>query len=61
MLASTVYVDGEDASHLRIGDRADLVIVDPDRLRFDTGCYAEESVEQYMWTISDGEPQTTTR
>ena len=44
---STVYVDGEDADHLRIGDRADLVIVDPDRLDSTLDAYAEESVEQY--------------
>ncbi len=44
---STVYVDGEDAGHLRIGDRADLVIVDPDRLDSTLDAYAEESVEQY--------------
>ena len=36
-----------DAGHLRIGDRADLVIVDPDRLDSTLDGYAEESVEQY--------------
>ena len=36
-----------DAGHLRIGDRADLVVVDPDRLDSSLDAYAEESVEQY--------------
>ena len=36
-----------DAGHLRIGDRADLVIVDPDRLDSTLDGYAEESVDQY--------------
>ena len=36
-----------DAGHLRIGDRADLVIVDPARLDASLDAYAEQSVEQY--------------
>ena len=36
-----------DAGHLRIGDRADLAIVDPDRLDSTLDGYAEESVDQY--------------
>jgi N-acyl-D-aspartate/D-glutamate deacylase len=36
-----------DAGHLRIGDRADLVIVDPERLDSTLDEYAEDRVEQY--------------
>ena len=36
-----------DAGHLRIGDRADLVVVDPARLDASLDAYAEQSVEQY--------------
>jgi len=36
-----------DAGHLRIGDRADIVIVDPDRLDERLDDYAEAPVPQY--------------
>jgi len=36
-----------DAGHLRIGDRADVVIIDPERLDESLDDYAEEQVEQY--------------
>jgi N-acyl-D-aspartate/D-glutamate deacylase len=36
-----------DAGHLRIGDRADLLIVDPAHLDDSLDSYAEEKVEQY--------------
>lgn len=36
-----------DAGHLRIGDRADLVIVDPARLDGSLDAYAEDAVAQY--------------
>ncbi len=36
-----------DAGHLRMGDRADLVIVDPAHLDDSLDTYAEERVEQY--------------
>ncbi|MBX7434541.1 amidohydrolase family protein [Mycobacterium sp. Y57] len=36
-----------DAGHLRLGDRADIAIVDPERLDETLDGYAEESVEQY--------------
>ena len=36
-----------DAGHLRIGDRADVVIVDPDRLDDSLERYAEQTVDQY--------------
>jgi N-acyl-D-aspartate/D-glutamate deacylase len=36
-----------DGGHLRIGDRADLVIVDPARLDASLDDYAEDRVEQY--------------
>ena len=36
-----------DAGHLRIGDRADLVVVDPERLDLSLDAYAEDRVEQY--------------
>jgi N-acyl-D-aspartate/D-glutamate deacylase len=36
-----------DAGHLRIGDRADLLIVDPERLDESLDSYHEETVEQY--------------
>jgi N-acyl-D-aspartate/D-glutamate deacylase len=36
-----------DAGHLRMGDRADLVIVDPARLDGSLDTYAEEKIEQY--------------
>jgi len=38
---------GVDAGHLRIGDRADLSIIDPERLDDCLDEYAEERVEQY--------------
>ena len=38
---------GIDAGHLRVGDRADLVVLDPDRLDDRLDAYAESSVEQY--------------
>jgi N-acyl-D-aspartate/D-glutamate deacylase len=36
-----------DAGHLRLGDRADMVIIDPDRLDTTLDDYAEDIVEQY--------------
>lgn len=36
-----------DAGHLRIGDRADVVIVDPEHLDDSLDAYAEETVDQY--------------
>ena len=36
-----------DAGHLRVGDRADLVVVDPEHLDARLDDYAEEPVEQY--------------
>jgi N-acyl-D-aspartate/D-glutamate deacylase len=36
-----------DAGHLRIGDRADVVIVDPAHLDASLDAYAEQAVEQY--------------
>lgn len=36
-----------DAGHLRIGDRADVVIIDPTRLDESLDRYAEEPVDQY--------------
>jgi N-acyl-D-aspartate/D-glutamate deacylase len=36
-----------DAGHLRLGDRADLVVVDPERLDETLDGYAEAEVEQY--------------
>lgn len=36
-----------NAGHLRIGDRADLVIIDPARLDERLDAYAEDTVEQY--------------
>jgi N-acyl-D-aspartate/D-glutamate deacylase len=36
-----------DAGHLRIGDRADVAIIDPAHLDASLDAYAEESVEQY--------------
>jgi N-acyl-D-aspartate/D-glutamate deacylase len=36
-----------DAGHLRTGDRADIVIIDPERLDASLDGYAEEPVEQY--------------
>ena len=36
-----------DAGHLRLGDRADLVIIDPDKLDARLDDYAEEPVQQY--------------
>ncbi|MCV7412011.1 hypothetical protein AWC05_14140 [Mycobacterium florentinum] len=38
---------GLDAGHLRVGDRADLSIIDPERLDDSLDEYAEERVEQY--------------
>lgn len=36
-----------DAGHLRIGDRADLVVIDPERLDARLDAYAEEPVDHY--------------
>jgi N-acyl-D-aspartate/D-glutamate deacylase len=36
-----------DAGHLRIGDRADIVVIDPERLDATLDDYAEDRVEQY--------------
>ena len=36
-----------DAGHLRIGDRADLVVLDPEKLDAASTSYAEDTVEQY--------------
>lgn len=36
-----------DAGHLRIGDRADIVVLDPRRLDSSLDDYAEETVQQY--------------
>ena len=36
-----------DAGHLRIGDRADLMILDPEKLDAELESYAEDTVEQY--------------
>ena len=36
-----------DAGHLRIGDRADLLVVDPARLDASLDAYAEQRVQQY--------------
>ena len=36
-----------DAGHLRIGDRADIVVVDPERLDSTLDDYAEDTVEHY--------------
>lgn len=36
-----------DAGHLRIGDRADLMVIDPDHLDAQLDAYAEEPVPQY--------------
>ncbi|CDP82029.1 MULTISPECIES: N-acyl-D-amino-acid deacylase family protein [Mycolicibacterium] len=36
-----------DAGHLRIGDRADVAIIDPEHLDDSLDAYAEDSVEQY--------------
>ena len=36
-----------DAGHLRVGDRADLVVLDPARLDDSLEAYAEAPVEQY--------------
>jgi N-acyl-D-aspartate/D-glutamate deacylase len=44
---STVHVGGVDAGHLRIGDRADIVVIDPERLDATLDDYAEDSVEHY--------------
>jgi N-acyl-D-aspartate/D-glutamate deacylase len=38
---------GLDAGHLRVGDRADIAIIDPDRLDATLEAYAESPVEQY--------------
>ena len=38
---------GIDAGHLRVGDRADLVIVDPEKLDERLDAYAEETVPEY--------------
>jgi N-acyl-D-aspartate/D-glutamate deacylase len=36
-----------DAGHLRVGDRADIVIIDPEHLDESLERYAEDTVEQY--------------
>jgi N-acyl-D-aspartate/D-glutamate deacylase len=36
-----------DAGHLRVGDRADLVVIDPERLDAALDDYAEDRVDQY--------------
>ncbi|MFZ0833718.1 MAG: amidohydrolase family protein [Mycobacterium sp.] len=36
-----------DAGHLRVGDRADVVVIDPERLDASLDDYAEEKVDQY--------------
>jgi N-acyl-D-aspartate/D-glutamate deacylase len=36
-----------DAGHLRVGDRADLAVIDPDRLDASLNEYAEDTVDQY--------------
>ena len=36
-----------DAGHLRIGDRADVIVIDPERLDSTLDDYAENQVEQY--------------
>jgi N-acyl-D-aspartate/D-glutamate deacylase len=36
-----------DAGHLRVGDRADIAVIDPAHLDASLSAYAEESVEQY--------------
>lgn len=36
-----------DAGHLRIGDRADLFVIDPEKLDATLTAYAEESVDAY--------------
>ncbi|MED5814754.1 amidohydrolase family protein [Mycolicibacterium sp. 050232] len=36
-----------DAGHLRIGDRADIVVIDPERLDDSLDAYAEETVDHY--------------
>jgi len=36
-----------DAGHLRIGDRADVVVIDPERLDESLEDYAESTIEQY--------------
>ena len=36
-----------DAGHLRIGDRADVVVIDPEKLDDSLTAYAEDTVEQY--------------
>jgi N-acyl-D-aspartate/D-glutamate deacylase len=36
-----------DAGHLRMGDRADVVVIDPEKLDATLDDYAEEQVEQY--------------
>lgn len=38
---------GIDAGHLRVGDRADLAVIDPDRLDERLDAYAESPVPQY--------------
>ena len=38
---------GLDAGHLRVGDRADVLVLDPDRLDDSLEEYAEAPVEQY--------------
>jgi N-acyl-D-aspartate/D-glutamate deacylase len=38
---------GLDAGHLRVGDRADLLVLDPARLDASLEAYAESPVEQY--------------
>lgn len=38
---------GLDAGHLRVGDRADLIVIDPERLDSSLDDYAEEPVAEY--------------
>lgn len=38
---------GIDAGHLRVGDRADLVVIDPEHLDAELDAYAESPVEQF--------------
>ena len=46
-----------DAGHLRVGDRADVVIVDPERLDAALDGYAEASGGPVRRPVADGQPQ----
>ena len=46
-----------DAGHLRVGDRADVVIIDPARLDASWTRYAEEPVDAVRRPVPDGESQ----